>query len=159
MKPSAFSLLLLSVLATGSCTPSDDPEPAPQSTADRDVLVQSNGYWEWESSVTLGGSLTPTTVGFTRQLIFKSDSLVHIYHNNQPFAQPTYRLSTGLLSRCGPQQVAVPLVRYIAEPQIPNSEVRTYRVITSPTDTTLSITGEAACVDAGYYERYRWHHR
>ena len=51
----------------------------------------------------------------------------------------------------------MPLVRYAAEPQIPNNDLRVYSIRLSPTDTTLSITSELACVDGGSYETYRWH--
>ena len=159
MKSVLFPVLVLSLLAVGSCTSTTDPRPAERVTTDRDVLMQAQGYWEWESSISMGGSLTPTIVGFTRQLLFKSDSLVHIYHNQQLFARPGYSLSRGVLSRCGQPQIAVPMVRYVAEPQIPNNDLRTYLIRISPTDTTLSVIGEAACVDGGYYEQYRWHHR
>jgi len=159
MKSALFPVLLLGLLAIGSCAVNNDPEPTGLTMADMDVLVKAHGYWEWESSISMGGSLTPTAVGFTRQLVFKSDSLVHIYHNQQLFARPGYGLSQGVLSRCGQPRLAVPLVRYMAEPQIPNNDLRTYLIRVSPTDTTLSITGEAACVDGGYYEQYRWHRR
>ena len=159
MKSALFPALLLGLLAVGSCTAGNDPEPAAPTAADQDVLMKAHGFWEWESSATLGNRLTPITVGFTRQLIFKRDSLVHIYHNQQLFARPGYGLSRGVLSRCGQPQLAVPLVRYVAEPQIPNNDLRTYLIRISPTDTTLSIIGEAACVDGGYFERYRWHRR
>ena len=156
IKPMLAFLLLLSLLAVGSCN--SKMESKPTQLSDWDVLLQANGYWEWEGSTTLGKTLTPTSVGFGRELIFKCDGLVHIYHNQQPALQPTYQLSAGVLSRCGiqPQPIAVPLVRYTAESQIPNNDLRTYLIRLSPTDTTLSITGELACVDGGYYETYRW---
>lgn len=149
-------LLLVSLLAVGSCKSKSDPQPA---ITDTDVLMQANGCWQWESSKTRGGQLTPASVGFSRELIFKRDGLVHIYHNRQPFTQPAYWLSTGMLSQCGapPQPITVPLVRYAAEPQIPNNDLRTYSIRLSPTDTTLSITGESACIDGGSCEIYRWH--
>lgn len=153
MKSSLSLLLLALLLAVGSCKSKSDPQPT---IADTDVLMHANGYWAWESSTTLGGQITPASVGFSRELIFKSDSLVHIFHNLQATAQPTYQLSTGVLSSCG-QTIAVPLVRYVAEPQIPNNELRSYFIRLSPTDTMLSITGAAACLDGGYYELYRWH--
>ena len=157
MKKKFSYVLLLSLLAAGSCKSKTDPKPAQLS--DMDVLLKSNGYWQWEGSATLGSTLTPTSVGFSRELIFKGDGLVHIYHNRQPAIRPAYQLSNGVLSQCGtnPQPIAVPLVRYAAEPQIPNNELRTYSIRLSPTDTTLDITGESACVDGGYYETYRWH--
>ena len=159
MKSVCLPVFLLGLLAVGSCNSDDAPKPEALTIADMDTLIQAHGYWEWESSVSMGSQLTPGSLGFTRQLIFKRDSLVHIYHNKQPFARPGYGLSRGLLSRCGQQQVAVPLVRYTAEPQIPNNDLRTYLIRVSSTDTTLNITGEAACVDGGYYEKYRWHRR
>lgn len=156
MKPILLCLMLISLLAVVSCKSKSDPQPA---IADTDILMQSTGYWEWVSSITLGAQLTPASIGFSRELIFKNDGLLHIYHNRQPFIQPPYELSTGTLTQCGasPQPIILQLVRYTAEPQIPNNELRTYSIRLSPTDTTLSITGAAACMDAGYYEMYRWH--
>ena len=150
-------LLLLSLLMMGSCKSKIDPEPAQLS--DLDLLMKLNGYWQWTGSASLGSTLTPASVGFSRELVFKKDGLVHISHNRQPFIQPAYELSNGLLSQCGTfhQPIAVPLVRYTAEPKIPNNDLRTYSILLSPTDTTLFITGESACVDGGYYETYRWH--
>lgn len=146
-------LLLVSLLAAGSCKSKSDPQPT---IGDADVLMQANGYWEWVKGASLGGLLTPASVGFSRELIFKNDGFVHIFHNRQAAIQPIYQLSTSVLSQCG-QQIAVPLVRYAAEPQIPNNDLRVYSIRLSPTDTTLSITGELACVDGGSYETYRWH--
>ena len=148
--------MLLSLPAVDNCKSKSDPQPA---IADTDVLMQANGYWQWESNARMISQLTPISVGFSRELIFKRDGLVHIYHNRQLFTQPAYQLSTGMLSQCGapPQPITVPLVRYAAEPQIPNNDLRTYSIRLSPTDTTLSITGESACIDGGSYEIYRWH--
>ena len=153
MKPVVPYLLLMSLLTVGSCKPKSGPQPA---IADTDVLMQASGYWEWEGSTTRGGQITPASVGFRRELIFKNDSLVHIFHNRRPAIQPAYQLSSGILSQCG-RHSTVPLVRYAAEPQIPNNELRTYFIRISPTDTTLVISGAAVCMDAGYYETYRWH--
>ena len=124
-----------------------------------DMLLHSTGYWEWQSSASTASKLTPASVGFSRELIFKSDRLVHIYHDRQPFIQPAYIYSFGTLNQCTtqPQPPSVILLRYIAEPQIPNNELREYVIRFSPNDTTLSINGEFACVDRGYYESYRWH--
>lgn len=110
-------LLLVIMLAVGSCKSKSDPQPA---IADTDVLMQANGYWQWENSKTRGGQLTPASVGFSRELIFKNDGRVHIFHNRQATIQPAYRLSIGVLNLCG-QQIAAPLVNYAAEPQIPNN--------------------------------------
>ena len=150
-------LLLTSLAITGGCKSKTDPKPA--QISDRDVLMQADGHWEWESSARMMSQLTPASIGFSRQLIFKPDGLVHIYHNRQPFIQPVYQLSYGVLSQCGasPQPISVPFVRYAAEPQIPNNDLRTYSIRLSPTDTTLYITGESACIDGGAYETYRWH--
>lgn len=153
MKVSFFCFALLFLLLDGGCLFKHDTQPA---ISNEDILMQSNGYWQWESSGTRGTQLTPTSVGFSRELIFENDGLVHIFHNRQPAVQPAYQLSSGVLSQCN-QQTAVPLVRYTAEPKIPNNDLRTYSIRLSSTDTTLSITGAAACTDAGYNELYRWH--
>ena len=155
MRPILSPLVLVNLLAGGGCKSKPDPQPI---IADSDVLMQASGYWEWINSASMGGLRTPASIGFGRELVFKRDGLVHIYHNRQPFIQPAYLLSYGILSQCGasPQPISVPLVRYAAEPQIPNNDLRTYSIRLTPTDTTLSITGESACIDGGSYETYRW---
>lgn len=157
MKPFTFCLLLLPLLAASSCATKTDPKPA--QISDLDVLLQSSGYWEWQSSASRGSQLTPSSVRFNRELIFKTDGLVHIYHNRQPFLQPAFQLSTGALKLCGapPQPTNALLVRYTAESQIPNDDLRAYSIRLSSTDTTLRIQGESACVDGGRFETYRWH--
>ena len=124
-----------------------------------DMLLQSTGYWAWQSSTGMSRQLTPASVGFSRELIFKTDGLVHINHNRQPAMQPVYKLSLDVLSQCGtqPPPLGINLVHYTAEPQIPSDELHEYIIRLSPTDTILSIKGELACVDKGYYETYRWH--
>ncbi|OGX80871.1 hypothetical protein BEN47_06350 [Hymenobacter lapidarius] len=139
------------------CNASHDPKP--DTISDADVLMQANGYWEWESSGGFRWQRTPASVGFSRQLVFKSDGKVHIYHNRQPELQAAYQLSTGVHGNCQPPQpqpVAVPMVRYTAETQFPNSDLRTYGIALSAIDTTLYIAGLGLCVDIGAAERYRW---
>lgn len=150
-------LLLMAALAiTGGCKSKTDPKPA--QISDRDALMQSDGYWEWESSANTTSQLTPASVGFSRQLIFKHDGLLHIYHNRQPAMQPPYKFSFSVAGQCSsqPQSSSVILLYYTAEPQIPNNEFREYLIRLSPNDTTLRINGELACINKGYYETYRW---
>ncbi|OGX85912.1 hypothetical protein BEN48_13945 [Hymenobacter glacialis] len=120
--------------------------------------MKATGYWEWESSTTRGARLTPASVGFSRQLVFKSDGKVHIYHNRQPELQAVYRLSQEV-DACQPPQpqpVAVPMVRYTAEAQFPNSDLRRYGIALAAADTTLYVDGVGLCTDTGAAERYRW---
>ena len=84
MQPIISNLLLVSLLAVGSCKSKADPQPT---IGDADVLMQANGYWEWVKSASLGGLLTPASVGFSRELIFKNDGFVHIFHNRQAAIQ------------------------------------------------------------------------
>ena len=157
MKTSCSALLLtLGLAGAAGCKSTTDPTP--KQFGDADVLMRAHGYWEWESSVGLNSRLTPAVVGFSRQLTFQQDSLVHIYHNRQPFGQPPFHLSYGVLNRCGTAQILFPLVRYKAESQVPNTDLRTYSIRLA-TDTTLLIAGETACVDGGLYETYRWHRK
>ncbi|GAB3580069.1 hypothetical protein [Hymenobacter daeguensis] len=163
MQTPAYSLLLLSLLAVGSCKSSPaKPEPAPKPavvplTGGNDELARAHGYWEWLQNVRMSGTITPTETGFTRQLIFKADGHLDIYHNRQLVLKPSFALRTGLTHICV-SPVAQPLVEYTAEPQVPNDPLRRYRLNFSATDTTLTITGESNCVDGGAVEYYRWHH-
>ena len=93
-----------------------------------DMLLQSTGYWAWQSSTGMSRQLTPASVGFSRELIYKTDGLVHIYHNQQPAMQPVYKLSLDVLSQCGtqPPPLGINLVHYTAEPQIPSDELHEY---------------------------------
>lgn len=158
MKTSFFCLVLLALLIEGGCKSNHEPQPSAE-LADTDVLMHAQGYWEWERSASFRSTITPASLGFSRQLIFKKNGFVHIYHNRQPALQPAYQLSNGVLTYCAPQPqpIAVTLVRYTAEPQVPNNDLRSYLIRLSPTDTTLNLVGEAACVDGGAYESYRWH--
>jgi len=158
MKAALPSFLFLSLLLVGGCKSKPQADPEPAQLGDMDMLLHSTGYWEWQNSASMTSQLTPASVGFSRELIFKSDGLVHIYHNRQPAMQPVYKFSFGVLSQCGtqPQPPNVILLYYTAEPQIPNNELREYLIHLSPNDTTLSINGELACVNRGYYETYRW---
>ena len=73
--------------------------------------------------------------------------------------QPVYKFSFGALSQCNtqPPPLSIIMLHYTAEPQIPNNKFREYLIHISPSDTTLSINGELACIDKGNYETYRWH--
>lgn len=165
MKSPYFRLLLLSIIAVNGCKSKKDPTPDPVALittepfdSESDILSRSHGYWEWLRSFSVNGTITPTSVGFTRQLVFKGDGRVYINHNQQFAIQRAYVLSTSVPTRCGAQSPQS-LIKYGAEPQIKNDSLRLYRVAKSLTDTTLSIIGETACVDGGMYESYRWHRR
>ena len=100
MKPSISCLVLLALLIEGGCKSKTEPQPSAE-LADTDALMHAQGYWEWERSADFSSTVTPASLGFSRQLIFKNDGLVHIYHNRQPALQPAYQLSNGVLPRCG----------------------------------------------------------
>ncbi|WP_035562799.1 hypothetical protein [Hymenobacter sp. IS2118] len=151
---SVFSFLILAISAC-----STTPDPSPVILADTDVLMKANGYWEWQSSSGFRWQQTPASVGFSRQLVFKSDGKVHIYHNHQPELQAVYRLSTGVNNNCQPPQpqpVAVPMIEYTAEPQFLNNGLRTYGISVSANDSMLYITNTALCADGGAAELYHW---
>ena len=156
-------LLLAGVTIAGGCKSKTEPQPDPAPLAttepfdtESDVFSRSHGYWEWINSTLLIGQITPTSVGFTRQLVFKGDSIVYIFHNQKLEMQPTYHLHAGP-TRCS--QPNRPLVDFNAEPKLLNSYVRTYDITRTAADTTLRIMGEAICLDAGAIERYKWHRR
>lgn len=161
--PQRYSLLLLlaGLAIAGGCKSKTEPQPEqPVGAAtepfdsESDILSRSHGYWEWVSSTGLAFRATPASVGYTRQLLFKSDSVLYVSHNQQLEIHPFYHLHAGP-SHCS--STSLPLVDFDAEPQIRNNRVRDYKIYRTPTDTTLRLIGEWTCVDGGNIETYKWH--
>jgi hypothetical protein len=162
------AFLLTSLAIASGCQSKTEPAPEPVPTAktepfdiESDIFSRAHGYWEWTRSINGGGRapFTPASVGFTRQLVFKGDSMVHIYHNQTPALTPIFHLHVGSVCSSNPR----PLIDFDAESVVPNNRIRSYSVsraiYSTRTDTTLTIVGERACVDGGQYEYYIWHHR
>ena len=148
-----LAVVCLTNMAALCCRPTE-PGDLP---ANYDVLAQDQGYWEWERNVTEGPVVSPATTGFSRQLVFGADGQLIIRHNGQAHSQVSYQLSTGTFPRCGTPQPVLPLVTFAPEPQVPNNERKSYTVDITATGRTLSLVGEDACTDGGYYESYTWH--
>ena len=72
MKTPLLYLLLLGMLVE-SCKSKPQNDPKPAQIADMDILIHSTGYWEWQSSISPTNQLTPASVGFSRELVFKGD--------------------------------------------------------------------------------------
>ena len=121
-----------------------------------DELALGTGHWEWDATAYMGGRRTPATEGYTRQLTFGADHQLLLRRRGQPDLRVPYELSVGLLP-CGTGTATFPLVTYATgEPKLPNSNRRAYTVTEQNGQPQLSITGEAACADAGGYETYHW---
>jgi hypothetical protein len=147
----------------GGCKSKTEPLPKPAVVAatepfdsESDIFSRSHGYWEWVRSTGLNFRATPASVGFTRQLTFKGDSMVYIFHDQKPEMHPQYHLHAGP-SRCSSN--SRPLVDFDAEPQIRNNRIRVYTITRTSIDTTITITGEMECTDGGNFEKYQWHRR
>lgn len=125
-----------------------------QLPANLDTLAQKQGYWEWQNSVTEGPIVSPATVGYSRQLVFGVNGQLGIRHNNQPFSEVPYQVSTGTLPHCGLPQQTVDLVTFTAE--LTNNARKAYSISTDAAGTHLMLSGEDACVDGGYTETYLW---
>ena len=143
-------------MLTAGCQRKPQDTPTPKSTGEYDVLAKAEGRWVWDKSMMLGGNLTPASKGFTRQLVFRSDSTVAIYRNQALYASPTFQRTSGTLPRCGQPQSAVPLINYPNETDLFNTARKTYRLSTVNGVVQLMIIGETACIDAGSYEVYHW---
>lgn len=125
-----------------------------QLPANLDTLAQKQGYWEWQNSFTEGLVVSPATVGFSRQLVFGTNGQLRIRHNNQPFSEVSYQVSSGTLPRCGTPQQPVNLVTFTAE--LTNNDRKTYSLSTDAAGTHLTLVGEDACFDGGFTETYLW---
>ena len=84
MKKVGFYLLVLSFLACKKTPSVNCDNRTNDVTISEQIIV---GKWEWASQQTCGragcGSIsTPTTQGFTKQMVFKADGNVYIYKNN-----------------------------------------------------------------------------
>ncbi|NML65078.1 hypothetical protein HHL22_07650 [Hymenobacter sp. RP-2-7] len=141
----AFGLLL------AGCQTDADIRPATY-----DELALGTGHWEWDATAYMGGRRTPATEGYSRQLTFGADHQLLLRRSGQPDLRVPYELSVGLLP-CGTGSATFPIVTYATDEQkLPNSDRRTYAVTEQNGRQLLSITGEAACADAGGFETYHW---
>jgi hypothetical protein len=147
--------LLVAALALASFTGCESigDEVQPRSY---DALALGTGHWEWESTAYRSGKRTPSTEGFTRQLVFSADGQVLIQHSGKLNKRTDYQLSMGSLPYCGRTQVSVPIIAFKTDSDVPNNDRKTYNITKTDTDQYLSLIGEAACMDGGAYETYHW---
>lgn len=150
MKKTTFLLLVFALFSATGCQDTDS-ELQPSSY---DALALETGHWEWESTAYMAGKSTPVTLGYSRQLVFGANGQIKIYHRNQLNKQTTYSLSMGI--PCGAAQTQVPFITYENDSDVYNNDRKTYSITKTPTSQSLLLVGEAACVDAGGYETYRW---
>ena len=147
-----FMLLAALPLAVG-CHRDADIRPA-----NYDELALGTGHWEWDRS-TLGwaSNSTPTTEGYTRQLVFGTGGQLLLRRSGQADYRTTYQLSMGTLPFCSSNQKSFPIITYATnEEKLPNNDRRTYTIDQQNGQQLLNITGEDACVDGGGYEMYHW---
>lgn len=147
-----LSVVLLALLTASSCR-SRGEEVQPRSY---DALALGTGHWEWDNTTAMAGRRTPVTEGFTRQLVFSAEGKVLIQHDSKFNKQTSYQLSMGPLPHCGNPQVSVPIITFETDSDVPNNDRKTYTISKSETSQSLSLVGEAACVDGGAYETYHW---
>ncbi|MVN75251.1 hypothetical protein GO988_02830 [Hymenobacter sp. HMF4947] len=152
MKKAMLLVAVFGLVAAQSCRSTND-EVQPRSY---DALALSTGHWEWEKTSYQAGNRTPTTEGFTRQLVFNADGQVTIQHNSKLNKTTDYQLSMGNLPKCGAPQVTVPIINFETDSDVPNNDRKTYRITKTPDGQQLSLVGEAACLDGGAYEFYHW---
>ncbi len=147
----ALLLLLASALlsATGCQREGDEVQPSGY-----DALALENGHWEWESTTYRAGRRTPTTEGFTRQLVFGGDKQLIIQHDKRFNKKTAYALSMGTLPNC--PTPTVPIISYETDSDLPNNDRKTYNITQTATSQSLVLIGEDACIDAGALETYRW---
>ena len=114
-----------------------------------DALALETGHWEWESTTYQTGQRTPATEGFTRQLVFSSDGSILIQHDGLLNKKRPYALSMGPSPSYHSSPMAVPIITYETDSDLPNNARKTYTIAKSPTGQHLIIIGEA-------HETYRW---
>ena len=142
-KPLLFALLGLLSL-TGCDNDSDEIRPA-----NYDILAMETGHWEWERTVFFGPLYTPTTEGYTRQLVFTANNQLLLRRSNQAEQTTNYKLSVG--------SGGMPTVTFNTnEGKLANNDVKYYHITQQSGQQTLQLTGEEAYRDAGGYETYHW---
>jgi hypothetical protein len=148
--PKILRYLLLAALplATG-CQTDADITPAGY-----DALALATGHWEWENSSYQSGLQTPASLGFARQVVFGPGGKLVVHRPGQADYRTTYQLSMGTPQPCG--GAPVPLVTYLSEPELGNTEVKLYTISQRTGQQVLTIAGEGVCVDNGAVETYRW---
>jgi len=151
MKKALLLLLTSALLSATGCQRKDD-EVQPSSY---DALALETGHWEWESTGYSRQQRTPSTEGFTRQLVFGADGQVVIQHDGKLNKKTAYTLSMGTLANCS-TSATVPIITYETDSDLPNNDRKTYSITKSPTGQSLTLTGENACIDTGAFETYHW---
>ncbi len=117
-----------------------------------DVLAEATGHWEWDRSVFgFAGARTPASVGFTRQLVFGADSVLHVKRSGQPYYQTRYHL----FKRAN-AAAFLPLITYTNEPGLSNDDTKTYALSQQNGRQELLLMGEQVPVDGGAIETYHW---
>ncbi|MGI4733981.1 MAG: hypothetical protein ACRYG7_02260 [Janthinobacterium lividum] len=147
----ATLLLVTAALFSATGCQHLDKEVQPSSY---DALALETGHWEWESTAYMAGKRTPATEGYSRQLVFGANGQVLIYHGSKLNKTTTYALSMG--TSCANSQTQVPIIAYETDSDVPNSDRKTYSLTKLPTGQSLSLVGEAVCLDVGAYEAYHW---
>ncbi|WP_125916563.1 hypothetical protein [Hymenobacter coccineus] len=117
-----------------------------------DAFAKAPGHWEWDRSVFgFAGARTPTTMGFTRQLVFGADSVLYVKRSGQQYYQTRYQLSKR------PNATAfLPLITYANEPGLANDDTKTYDLSQQNGRQELFLIGERVPVDGGAIETYHW---
>ncbi len=146
----AVALGCAAQLTTG-CKHDADVEPTSTFTS-YDVLAKAAGHWEWDRSVFgFAGARTPTSVGFTRQLVFGTDSMLYVQRSGQPYYQTRYQLS-----KRANAAAYLPLITYANEPGLANDDTKTYDLSQQNGRQDLLLMGEQVPVDGGASETYHW---
>jgi hypothetical protein len=148
-----FAILLCITQLASSCQTDADVRPT-----NYDVLALGTGHWEWDrTTLAWAGNRTPSTEGYTRQLVFGAGGQLLLRRSGQADYRTSYQLSMGTFPRCGAAQSNSPIVTYVTgEEQLPNNDRRGYTITQRAGQQELALTGEDACVDGGAFETYHW---
>jgi hypothetical protein len=142
-KPLLIALLGLFSL-TGCERSADEIRPA-----NYDILAMETGHWEWEKTAFFGPQYTPSTEGYTRQLVFTAGNQLLLRRSSQSDQSFNYQLAVG--------QGGMPTVTFNTnEGKLTNNEVKYYHVTQQNGQQLLQLTGEEAYRDGGGYETYHW---
>ena len=161
-----FPLLLLAAGLTACKHNDPDVQPTlPVHNVDKlaanyDLLANANGHWQWvKHNYPFGQWKDSASIGYGRQLLFKSDSSVVLRRTSMPAYSTIYTFATGNNQfRCdayGRKRISFAT----GETQLPRDYG--YRTVRPYPDAQglpelLLLAQDGECLDSGAMEVYKW---
>ncbi|MGI4864879.1 MAG: hypothetical protein ACRYFZ_13225 [Janthinobacterium lividum] len=160
-----YLLLAVGLAACRHNDPDVQPVPTPGATvntqaANYDILAKDTGHWQWVSTAAGFNRKDSTTVGYGRQVLFKSDSTLALSRTSQPNLSAPYSL-TNVLFSCGGRTVKCALFNtneFLLPPTRPRRMTVSAAGPNGSYPMILLLQTDNTCTDGGYMERYNWVH-